>query len=168
VHLDIYDQLNSRSWQVNLGFNLSDIKKGLFYSDLMKKINVEDYKLFTESMPQHLSEDSTLWTMKNAREYFNWFVSIQEIRIDMLSRILDYKFLGNPKSDLNIIYKLTVNVLNSYDLFFKFYGNGKRIDFGPYGLSLACDVGIYLGHCLIMQNPSLEWMISKFQNKRLT
>jgi len=110
------------------------------------------YNLFLP--PEHLTQTKAyLWSKREAKEYFKWFLSIKDDRLNQF-----FKYLGREdadKGDLLVIAREVENRINSF--FLRERVNGERLDLTNEGYAIAVDFGLYLSRSLLQSHDNLYW-----------
>lgn len=117
-------------------------------------MNSDCYPLFVP--PEHLAKkERSKWSQKEAKEYRDWLLGVQESRVAELIVKLDQPLLGEPTKDLITLGKKVADLLVrspfSEDRF------GVR-SLTKLGYALAADMGLLVAQYLLSAKPEkLKW-----------
>jgi len=90
------------------------------------------------------------WSLKEAKEYFNWFVSVKDIRSKYY---LEYLFIHKDKIDFNILCNKIHDTLFNDE--FSFSTKDSVLDLTNAGYAFAADTSIVLS----------DYIIDKYEGK---
>lgn len=134
------------------------------------------YNLVT--IPEKINQDYFNLNQEEAENYFNWFLSIKEKRLKVLSEVLkengiELDYSRHSLSELfnwfcmNVSYRrITKHEIQEH---LEQFGTGipyreKQMD--NKTISLVFDISIYWGQCFININNSIEWFMF-FDNRKI-
>lgn len=110
-----------------------------------------EYNLFVP--PESISQkDSKLWSVKEAKIYFNWLMSSIEPRLSALGGYLDIE-IQKTEDSLSLVAEKAADILPTTI----FSESGELTN---TGFALAADIGILMGQCWLESFPErLGWEI---------
>lgn len=115
------------------------------------------YPLFLP--PQHLAEKKVQdWSEEEAEEYFQWFMTNIDQRIENLCSFFGKSLQENPEKNLITFGKKSANILPESP-FSEQKNNKRRLT--DQGYALAADMGILLAQEVTGKYKKIHWKITK-------
>lgn len=100
------------------------------------------------------------WKKKEAKQYFDWFIQIKQIRVVNFLKYIDIELTGNNEFDLQIISNKLYNVINN-PRFYNIRESDGLKQLNNEGLAMATDMGLLLAQLVEDACPTLFWEIAK-------
>jgi hypothetical protein len=118
---------------------------------------MKDYILFIP--PEEVaSVKAKLWNAKQAKDYFNWFNSVKDDRVEYLLTSIDETLTGNHMIDIKRIGKKVTNFLKKPP--FSAPKDGE-LAITNKGLALIADLSLLISKLIIEKHPQIIWKIVK-------
>jgi hypothetical protein len=118
---------------------------------------MKDYILFIPPIDV-IGKDPMIWNTKEAKHYFNWFISIKDDRVDHLLTSIDEVLTDDPEADVKRIGKKVTDFLFGYP--FSNQEESKLIITNK-GLALAADLSLLIAKLIMENHPQITWGIVK-------
>ena len=118
---------------------------------------MKDYILFIP--PIEVSEiRSRLWNSKQAKIYFDWFVSVKDDRVEYLLTVLDETLTSDAEADLDRISKKVTNLLFKPPFS---EDQENELIITNKGLAMVADLSLLISKLIIQRQPEVTWKIVK-------
>jgi hypothetical protein len=125
---------------------------------------LKDYPLFIP--PQQVANsDHKIWTLKEAKLYFEWLMSVKDARVEYLLTVIDESLTENREQDLKRIGEKIYNLLFT-EPFAKLEDNTLKLT--NKGHALAADMALLLCQCLLQEHDQLKWGIVRRPKRDLS
>jgi len=129
---------------------------------------IEPYPLWNppEYVSNLLVKDNREWTLREAKTFYAWFISIINERLTILSTLCQDDMTGNPFDILYRCGKIVSSTIVEKEGFSRPSTSPlekvrHELALTEYGIALAqYDMGLLIANLIIMQYPSLHWGIA--------
>jgi hypothetical protein len=118
---------------------------------------MKDY-IFFKPPDEVASIKAKLWDAKQAKVYFDWFISVKDDRVEYLLTSTDENLTGNHTIDLKRIGKKVTSFLQKPP--FSGLENGELVITNK-GLALIADLSLLISKLIIERHPQIIWKIVK-------
>lgn len=127
-------------------------------------VNIKDYPLFIP--PEEVnSKKPKEWSYKEAKVYFDWFMSVKDDRVEYLLTVLDEDLTCDNEKSLKRIGQKVFDLLHK-EPFSTDESSGKVIT--NKGLALAADISLLVSKLIINNHPGLKWGIVRTPKRDLS
>ena len=117
--------------------------------------------------PDHLAnKERANWNQKEAKEYRDWLLSVQQARVEELLRRLDAPRAGKPAAHLDMLGSKVADLLGKSP-FSEDSSGGRKLT--KLGYALAADMGLLIAQYLLSVRPEkLKWEIVRKPKSELS
>lgn len=118
---------------------------------------MKDY-IFFKPPDEVANIKAKLWNAKQAKVYFDWFISVKDDRVEYLLTSIDETLTGNHKIDIRRIGKKVTGFLKKPP--FSGLEEGELV-ITNRGLALIADLSLLISKLIIERHPQIIWKIVK-------
>jgi len=118
---------------------------------------MKDYILFIPPLAV-ADKKARDWSAKEARIYYDWFISVKDYRIEYLLTVIDETLRFSPEADLKRIGE-TITLLLFHQPFSERKDN--KLIITNMGLALVADFALLISMLIMKKNDKISWKIVK-------
>jgi hypothetical protein len=118
---------------------------------------MKDYILFIP--PLEIAEKKVQdWSVKEAKLYFDWFISTKDDRVEYLLTAMDEELTNRPEEDMKRIGEKVTKLL--FERPFSEKDENEPVITNK-GLALVADLSLLISQLVILKHPQIIWKIVK-------